>query len=278
MKKLAQAFLIATCILCILSCNQEQKRARMFIDYYNNVLGQKVENEFTRSNPSIIAKTNAELLPEDKDGNTTIQVLFVSKFTYSDPSLNVYKKLVPPAFSLFLKDDKNALELLENGAKFKILYTSRNRKSAEELIIDKVKLDELIREGAEKKLMMAKSYKPLKPQVRQLVNSFNNALPLVINKELGIKVVNIDVDQAKNLVYHVEVGTKTAKDLKNEKVKKTIKDELLGDAKLSALYDQIKKVDLVNIKYLYQDKAGKQLLEIIITEEDMNNRVITMTL
>ena len=278
MKKLTQTFFITIFIMSLLSCTRDNTRARMFIDYYNNILGQQVGTEFTRSNPFIIARTNAELLPKDKDGNIVIQVLFVSRFTYNDPSLNVYKKLIPPAFSTYLKANKNAVALLENGAKFKILYTSRNKKSVEELIIDKIKLDLLIKQGAGKKLLMAKSYKPLKSQVRQLLNYFNRALPVVINKELGIKVVKIDVDSAKNLVYHVEVGPKVANNLKDPTVKKAMKNEMLESAKLSGLYDQLKKLELSNIKYLYSNQSGKPLFEIIITEDDIKNRVITMSL
>ena len=162
--------------------------------------------------------------------------------------------------------------MLEDGVKFKVIYSSRNERQVSELLIDKAKMAELLKEKAGKNLAVGKGLRNanLRPEVKQLLITLNNTLPIVIDQDLQTTITKIDVNSLNELVYTIEVGDEMKTVLKGANAKAAMKEEVLSNPKLGTFYHQMRNIGLAKIKYVYTDKAGNKLNELLITQEDFD--------
>lgn len=269
-KKIFFLLLLTTVVL---SCQSDRSSALKFVDYYNKEIGPQFLAGFSRNYNNPIHKTYAELLRSDTSKGLTVKIAFVSKLALADEGNLILKNYLPSILSVGLMKDKSASALLEKGVNYHLVFESRNGRTINEVVIDQKKLHELTKERSGKNLEMGKnnSNKNVKPEVKELLIALNNSLPIVIDEELQIKIIKIDLNSLNDLVYTAEIDEQYVDPevIKKPETQKLIKSEIVSEPQIITLYQQIGRIGLAHIRYIYVNKKGAKLAEIVITDEDI---------
>lgn len=270
MRKNIALLLLLFTLSVFFSCQSKKSRIMDFVERYNTRIAPQFLSGFAQFDEKVVARTYAEFLSSDRRDEPLVKVVFVSKFTLADDQKDFYKQYIPAMFASFLSKDEQANRLLDHGIRFKVIYASRNEHQISEMIIDEAKMNELTSTKSDKNLEVGKNNKnaAIKPEVKDLLITLNNSLPIVIDETLGLKITKIDLNSLNDLVYTVEAGTEMSALLKDPKAKTAMKDELLNDPAILTLYTRIKQLGLSNIKYRYVDPQGNQLTDVSITAAD----------
>ncbi|RZL48142.1 MAG: hypothetical protein EOP00_09995 [Pedobacter sp.] len=271
MKK-KQIYLIALFLsFAAISCTKSTlQQTGEFVSDYNAAASSQINSFYGRFSDNIIMQTYAETFPSEENQNRLdIKIVLRSKFKRDDPEIEQYKDIVPASFFYVIKKDKRASYLIRNGVKFRVVYCSRNDRVISDLIIDKAKMLELSQQKPELEIAKAKNNNSISADVKQILIALNNSLPIVIDHELQIKMTKVDVNKLNELEYSLEIGDEMTERIKSDAAKELLKENILRNPNTRQLFMKVKSIGLSNIKYIYKDKTGKKLNEVLITESDL---------
>lgn len=261
------AFLLS---LAAISCTKSTlQQTSEFVSDYNNAAYSHANSLSGRFSDNIIMQTYAETFPSEENQNKlNIKIVLRSKFKRDDPEIDLYKDLAPASFFYFINTDKRASYLVRNGVKFRVVYCSRNDRVISDLIIDKAKMLELSKQKPDLEIGKAGGNNMISSEVKQILIVLNNSLPIVIDHELQIKMMKVDVNKLNELEYSLEIGKEMAETIKSDGAKELLKENILRNPNTRQLFMKVKSIGLSHIKYIYKDKAGKKLNEVLLTEAD----------
>lgn len=266
-----QIYLIALLLsLLTISCTKSTlQQTSEFVSDYNAAANSQANSAFSRFSNNIIMQTYAQTYPsEDNQNKLDIKIVLRSKFKRDDPEIELYKDIAPASFSHFINNDERASYLVKNGVKFRVVYCSRNDRVISDLIIDKVKLKELSQQKTDLEIAKPSSNNSISSEIKQILIALNNSLPIVIDHELQIKMVKVDVNKLNELEYSLEIGKEMTETVKSNGAKELLKENILRNPNTQQLFMKVKSMGLSHIKYIYKDKAGNKLNEVLITEGD----------
>jgi hypothetical protein len=270
MKKTQLYLVILVLSLLAISCTKSTlQRTNEFVSDYNAEANLNSNALFSRFSNDIIIQTYAETFPsEDNANRLDIKIVLRSKFNRNDPEIELYKDIAPASFSHFITNNKTASYLVRNGVKFRVVYCSNNDRVISDLIIDNAKMKELSQEKPNLEVAKEEANNSISPEIKQILITLNNSLPIVIDRELQIKMKKVDVNSLKQLEYSLEIGEGMTEAIKSTGAKELLKETILRNPNTRRLFIKVKSIGLSHIKYIYKDKAGKKLNEVLISEGD----------
>lgn len=262
--------LLLCCLLILVGCQSKPDLALKYIDRYNKIDALQGISSLRQSGDTVLLRSYAELVPEEKQDPLAINIVFVSENKLSDEEFNDYENFLPNVLAVDLANDKLGSELIDKEVKFTISYVSPKETKVSGTVLTKAKIAELTtkKDGHNLEMGEGNKNKTLKPEVKQFLISLNHNLPTLLDKELQIKMMKIDVNSLNDLAYTIEVGQLMAEKLKNPEVLKAMEKEIVADPESIRLLSQIKGLGLANIKYVYVDDKGERIADIVISPED----------
>ena len=270
MKKKQTYFVVLLICLTAMSCTKSTlQQTSEFVWDYNAAANSQSTGLLHSFGNNIIMQSYAETFPSEENQNKLdIKIVLRSKFKRDDPEIERYKDIAPASFFHFISKDKRASYLVRNGVKFRIVYCSRNDRVVSDLIIDAAKMQELSQQKPDVEIAKVGANSSISLEVKQILITLNNSLPIVIDRELQMRMIKVDVNKLNELEYSLEIGSEMTGRIKSEAAKELLKEDILRSPNTRPLFMQIKSLGLSTIRYIYKDKAGHKLNDVLITEDD----------
>lgn len=185
--------------------------------------------------------------------------------TYQSGDLesDLVSKSLPELIAQAIKSEKIGKELFENGVKFNLKVHSADSK----VIIDKTIDNQSLKESVDFKAI-ASGEKPSTTDLNQILEAFNNNLPIV-DPTTGTKIVSIKADAEKNLIYTNEVPDSYIPMLKMKGSDELMKKEMVKTPQVQQVFQQTAVLGVNNLKYVYTDSKRKMIKEIVISKDDV---------
>lgn len=241
----------------IIGCKTTHQKIQDFVSEYN-------ESARYFSN-QILKSTRA------KEGSPTEVILnFNMNLSVDKTEQGLYKAIFPDLAAKVLGTLPSAISLLDEGVTFKVLFLTTDKKIIDRLVIDRQKLAEL-QKDAQLKLSNNEATNTVNPnvakEIQEMLNLLNANLPFV-DKETGVKVLNVAINTSNDLEYTVEVPEDLAALLKLEVMAEAMKKQITEDSDVKNVLTTMAPYGITTLKYHYQNSSGETVNEVTLTAVD----------
>jgi len=248
--------LLVLCLLLLVSCKNTQEKMQDYVNNFNSY-ASLLQNEVITSTSAVAS------IPENE-----IRITFQTNLEQNEDNKEIYNKTLPTLIANLLKKDPSTMDLVEEGVHFKVAFLAENSSELTELIVDKKKMDELLKEPAFTPPTVASKNPNLTPQMQEILALLNKNMPLE-NKAEGTKILKIDITEANELVYKVEVPDDYAKLLKMDSANELIKESLIRSGDFKKVLSAVIRFGITTVKYQYQNTKGVVVNTITLTQNDL---------
>jgi len=242
--------------LLLVSCKNTQEKMQDYVNNFNSYAS-------LLQNGIITSASAAASIPENE-----IQINFQTNLEQNDDSKEIYNKTLPSLIANLLKKDPTSMDLVDEGVHFKVAFLAENGANLSELIVDKKKMNELLKEPAFTPPVVASKNPYLTPQMQEILALLNKNMPIE-NKAEGTKILKIDITEANELVYKVEVPNDYAALLKMDSANELVKESIIRSGDFRKVISAVSRFGITTVKYQYQNAKGAVVNTITLTQNDL---------
>lgn len=248
--------LFVLCVLLLVSCKNTQEKMQDYVNNFNSY-ASLLQN-------GIITSASADAsIPENE-----IRIIFQTNLQQNEDTKEIYNKTLPSLIAELLKKDTSSMDLVDEGVHFKVSFLAENSSELTELIVDKKKMDELLKDSVLTPPAVASKNPNLTPQMQEILALLNKNMPIE-NKAEGTKIFKIDITEANELVYKIEVPNDYAALLKMDSANELIKESLIRSSDFRKVISAVSQYGITTIKYQYQNSKGTIVNTITLTQNDL---------
>ncbi|MCZ4245821.1 hypothetical protein [Pedobacter punctiformis] len=248
--------LIASASILFTSCKSTSSKMNAFVLSYN-----------ASAKPNgIVYSTNAEALYDKK----IIKIRIVTNYALEDTKNGIVDKFLPTLFVQLLAGEDLARELInEEGVNFEVTFFTIRLSEFSSITIDKKKLAELEKEAKGKINADDLLNNTGNSKIKNILSILNKNLP-VKDKNTGLTILKIDINDKNELLYDISVPNSIAEKIKGKDASEVLKDDILRNGNSKQLFMNVRSLGITTLKYKYRDEKGNYLNEITLTQQDFN--------
>lgn len=237
---------------CLLSCHDPRLELEKFVRDYNRSSMQLYED-------GDVISTQAEVRDDNRVGlrmqlnvqNTSMEKQYFMNYV--------------PYLADNLANDAATKPLVDRGVVFELEITANDKSRIARIVLNKVRIDKLVKEMAEKKIEnpvnpngIIPGNRVILPELRKSVNVVRRGLPLVNEKE-GTIVTDIDINADLELEYHITVKEPIASMIANPNAIRETKRLVIRNADLAAIHELVGVHGIRILRFKYFDENHRVL-------------------
>ncbi|WP_207784957.1 hypothetical protein [Flavobacterium sp. HTF] len=255
-KKITQISFAITIALFLVSCKNTKQKMQDYVNSYNNSTSLMQDE--------VITHTSAKAFLQDNK----IEIRIDTNLEQSKTNESIYKDMFPAFLGETMKKDPASVELINEGVTFEIYFLANNSTILAELKVDKEELNKLLAKNTTNSLDKKQNTESDSgSEMQQMLVLMNQNMPIV--NDDGTKVLQIDLSNKNELVYKIEVPKQYSEILKGDGAKVLMKESILRSSDFKSILASVKRYGITTIKYVYQDKKGQFINDIVLTEKDL---------